>query len=56
MKECLRLFPYLGAIVLEMGGTPLTINGSSGHVHGLAQTKAAVSTAKVSEQHREISF
>jgi REP element-mobilizing transposase RayT len=44
-----RLFPYLGGIVREMGGTPLTINGPSTHVHLLVQTKASVSIAKLVE-------
>ena len=52
----LRLFPYLGGIIREMGGTPLTINGPSDHVHLLAQTKASVSIGKVKEHHRKISF
>ena len=45
----LRLFPYLGGIIREMGGTPLTINGPSDHVHLLAQTKTSVSIAKLVE-------
>jgi REP element-mobilizing transposase RayT len=45
----MRLFPYLGGIIREMGGTPLTINGPSDHVHLLAQTKASLSIAKVVE-------
>jgi REP element-mobilizing transposase RayT len=45
----LRLFPYLGRIIREMGGTPLTINGPADHVHLLAQTKASVSIAKLVE-------
>ena len=44
-----RLFPYLGGIIREMGGTPLTINGPSDHVHLLAQTKTSVSIAKLVE-------
>jgi putative transposase len=45
----LRLFPYLGGITREMGGTPLMINGPSDHVHLLVQTKASVSIAKLVE-------
>jgi REP element-mobilizing transposase RayT len=45
----MRLFPYLGGIVREMGGLPLTINGPSNHVHLLVQTKASVSIAKLVE-------
>ena len=28
-----RLFPYMGGIVRELGGTPLLINGPTDHVH-----------------------
>ena len=45
----MRLFPYLGGIIRETGGTPLTINGPSDHTHLLAQTKASVSVAKLVE-------
>jgi hypothetical protein len=45
----MRLFPYLGGIIREMGGTPLTINGPSDHIHLLAQTKASVPIAKLVE-------
>jgi REP element-mobilizing transposase RayT len=45
----MRLFPYLSGIIRGMGGTPLTINGPSDHVHLLAQTKASVSIAKLVE-------
>jgi REP element-mobilizing transposase RayT len=45
----MRLFPHLGGIIREMGGTPLTINGPSDHVHLLVQTKASVAIAKLVE-------
>jgi hypothetical protein len=45
----MRLFPYIGGIIREMGGTPLSINGPSDHVHLLAQMKASVSIAKLVE-------
>ena len=41
----LRLFPYMGGIVHELGGTALLINGPSDHVHMLLllPAKATVS-------------
>ena len=33
-----RLFPYMGGILRELGGTPLLINGPADHVHLLFLT------------------
>jgi REP element-mobilizing transposase RayT len=31
-----RLFPYMGALVSDLGGRPVLINGPADHVHVLA--------------------
>jgi REP element-mobilizing transposase RayT len=36
-----RLFPYIGGIIRELGGTALLINGASDHIHILALVPAA---------------
>ena len=30
-----RLFPYMGGILRELGGTPILVNGPDDHVHAL---------------------
>ena len=43
LKE--RVFAYMGGIVREMNGVPITINGPSDHVHLLAVQPATVALA-----------
>jgi len=42
-----RLFPYLGGIVRELGGTPLLINGPADHVHLLVVSPAKVALSEL---------
>jgi hypothetical protein len=41
LKE--RLFPYMGGIFRELGGTPLLINGPADHVLAVLPARVAVS-------------
>lgn len=40
-----ELYPYLGGLVKELKGKPLSVNGMSDHVHLLAALPPTVSTA-----------
>jgi REP element-mobilizing transposase RayT len=42
-----RLFPYMGGIVHELGGTALLINGPSDHVHMLLLLPAKVTVSEI---------
>ena len=41
----LRLFPYMGGIVRDLGGAALSINGPTDHVHILASLPATITLA-----------
>ena len=41
-----RLFPYLGGIVRQLGGTLCTVNGTEDHIHLLVQLPASLSVAE----------
>jgi len=40
-----RLHPYIGGIVRELGGEPITIGGAADHVHLLATLPASISVS-----------
>ena len=42
-----RLFPYMGGIVHELGGTALLINGPSDHVHMLLLLPAKITVSEI---------
>ena len=42
-----RLFPYLGGIIRELGGTALLINGPTDHVHILASLPAKTALSEI---------
>lgn len=42
-----RLFPYMGGIIRELGGTALLINGPTDHVHILALLPVAESVSNI---------
>ena len=42
-----RLFPYIGGIIRELGGTALLINGPTDHIHILALLPAKVAVSDV---------
>jgi hypothetical protein len=42
-----RLFPYIGGIVREVGGTPLLVNGPADHVHILTVAPAKVALSEL---------
>ena len=42
-----RLFPYLGGIIRELGGTALLINGPSDHVHILVSLSAKTALSEI---------
>ena len=41
-----RLFPYMGGIIRDLGGTPLLINGPEDHVHILSSLPATVALSQ----------
>lgn len=46
-KLNVRLFPYIGGIIRELGGTALLINGPTDHVHILALLPAAETVSNI---------
>ena len=42
-----RLFPYLGGIIRELGGSALLINGPSDHVHILVSLSAKTALSEI---------
>jgi len=42
-----RLFPYMGGIVHELGGTALLVNGPSDHVHMLLLLPAKITVSEI---------
>ncbi len=42
----LRMFPYIGGIIKNIGGSPLIVNGTSDHVHILAFLPRHISIAE----------
>ena len=42
-----RIFPYIGGIIRELGGTPLLINGPADHVHIFLVSPARVALSEL---------
>ena len=41
------LFPYMGGIIANLGGTPMILNGTSDHVHILCRLRSKPDVAEV---------